>query len=481
MGDFHPEPTPVGYKWRSSKWFILSTITIALFAETFLYGFLVPILGYMFQNRLHIDPSETQKFTSAVLALHGAVSVVSGPIIGHFADKSPNRKTPLLVSILACIIGTGMVSAAPSVPILFIGRVMQGIAASAVWIVGFATIADTVSEDNMGAVMGLTMSFVNLGMIGGPALSGLLLEAVGYWLTWLTPLLILIVDLIARLVMIESPANSSSHHKATSQPEADVEENMEASETTSLLSPPTSLLSPREDSQSPPVAANFWFIMACDARVLTVLLVIISGTTVGTSFHATLPLHVQETFGWGPGTTGFLFSCLLAPGLLIGPLAGWVRDRVGIRPPAVVALLLQAVLQGLLGIAGSNRFSWASAENWGGTIYIASIMAIGATRPFMTGIGPTELTVVVKSHQEKTPGIFGPKGGLSRVFSMMEVAASLGMTIGPIIGGYLKEMVGYDYMSWTWRGLLYLILAVLVMSFLGSKSPDKATPYEESD
>lgn len=39
---------------------------------------------------------------------------------------------------------------------------------------------------------------------------------------------------------------------------------------------------------------------------------------------------------------------------------------------------------------------------------------------------------------------------MSRVFSMMDVADSLGMMIGPIIGGSLKEMVGYKCMSWTW-------------------------------
>lgn len=59
-------------------------------------------------------------------------------------------------------------------------------------------------------------------------------------------------------------------------------------------------------------------------------------------------------------------------------------------------------------------------------------------------------TAAVKAHQEKTPGIFGSEGGLSRVFSMMEVAASLGMTIGPIVSGVLKENLGYTYMSWTW-------------------------------
>lgn len=36
------------------------------------------------------------------------------------------------------------------------------------------------------------------------------------------------------------------------------------------------------------------------------------------------------------------------------------------------------------------------------------------------------------------------------MFAIMEVAASVGMTIGPIVGGSLKESFGYDYMSWTW-------------------------------
>lgn len=53
-------------------------------------------------------------------------------------------------------------------------------------------------------------------------------------------------------------------------------------------------------------------------------------------------------------------------------------------------------------------------------------------------------------YQKNTPGIFGPEGGASRVFAMMEVAASLGMMLGPIIGGFLKEMFGHSYMSWTW-------------------------------
>lgn len=326
----------------------------------------------MFQSRLHVNPSQIQELTSAALAVHGAVSVVFGPIIGHFADKTSNRKMALLLSLFACIVGTGMVAGAPSVSALFIGRVMQGIAGSSVWIVGLATVADTVGQDHMGTVMGVMMSFVNSGMISGPAVAGLLLEIMGYWATWSVPLLILTIDLVARLVMIESPS------KGSTEPQSEEAEN-------------TSLLSSHENAQNSSTVDNFWRIMLCDSRVLTALLVAITSTTVGTSFHATLPLYVQETFGWGPGTTGFLFSCLIFPTLLISPLAGWVRDRVGVRVPAVASSILQAWLLTLLGIAGSDRISWASAQNLGGTLYIACIICLGAVRPFMTSVGPVEL------------------------------------------------------------------------------------------
>jgi MFS family permease len=56
---------------------------------------------------------------------------------------------------------------------------------------------------------------------------------------------------------------------------------------------------------------------------------------------------------------------------------------------------------------------------------------------------------VVKAEEAKHPGIFGPRGGLSRVFSLVEVAATSGMTIGPILAGALTERFGYYRMCWT--------------------------------
>ncbi|KAJ6189766.1 hypothetical protein N7519_004674 [Penicillium mononematosum] len=308
----------------------------------------------MLQNRLH-------ELTSAVLALHGALTVVSGPAIGHFADRQQGHKTALLLSLGWCIVGTCMVAGVQSVPILMLGRVLQGITGSAVRIVGFATVADTISPNHIDFAMSLMMSCTNTGTINGPALAGLLLEATGYWITWSIPLVVLIIDLIAPLSLLYAPQQSNRD-----------------------------CISAFILEQLVPRNGSFWRIMLRDGRVLTCLLIIISGTTASTSFHATLPLHVEEKFGWGPSATGFLFAGLVVPGVLIDPVAGWVRGRIGTQRPAVICSILQAIMIGLMGTAGSD-VPWASAQSMGKPLYIASVIGICTFRSFVSGIAPLEL------------------------------------------------------------------------------------------
>ncbi|KAJ5737062.1 uncharacterized protein N7483_002187 [Penicillium malachiteum] len=426
---------PMGYTWRSSKAFVLATIAVALYAETFLYGFLVPLLGDMLEHRLNVPPSKTQGVTSTVLAIHGALGVLSGPIIGHFSDRFPKRKVPLLLSLGVCIAGTYTVAAARSVPILLLGRVLQSVAGSAVWIIGFATIADTVSPDNMGSAMGLVMSFANSGTICGPAIAGLLYEAVNYWVLWSVPLLVLILDLVARLLMIGRPSGI---------PSASSKSNSHASEATRLL---PSL----GDQEASSGTRSFWCSLLCNGRILMCLLITFSSVTVSTSLYATLPLYIQDRFEWGPSYAGLLFAGLAVPGILMGPFAGWVRDRVGARYPATIGAILQAFFLGLSGIAGTDIFSWSGVKTGGKEMYSASLIAIGIFRPFVSGIAPAELTAAAKRIQKHAVSS-GGEDGVSRVIAMMDVAASLGMMIGPIAGGLLNAQLGYEYMSLTWSG-----------------------------
>jgi MFS family permease len=325
----------------------------------------------MLQNRLHVEHSQIQTLSSAVLALHGAFGVIASPVIGHLADKSSSRRKSLLLSLGCCIIGTVMVASARSVLILISGRVIQGIAGAAVWIVGLATVSDILSRDDIGFGISLMISFANAGTVSGPVVSGLLIETTGYWVTWSIPLIVLTIDLLARVVMIESPykisPSSSEDDTSTGCPGC-----------------------PGEDSQKLPNMHNFLRIMMYDGRIVTCLLIIFTSVSVTTSLEATLPFQVQQKFGWDLRAVGLLFAGLVIPGILIGPLAGWVRDRVGARSPAVACAFIQAVILGLLGISGRDIDS-GNVSQTDGKLYIASITTIGTIRPFVSGIAPAEL------------------------------------------------------------------------------------------
>jgi MFS family permease len=64
----------------------------------------------MLEERLHIDPSLTQRYTTALLTGHGFIGLVSAPVIAYFAEKSPSQKKPLLVSLAGCLVGTLMIA-----------------------------------------------------------------------------------------------------------------------------------------------------------------------------------------------------------------------------------------------------------------------------------------------------------------------------------------------------------------------------------
>jgi MFS family permease len=79
-----------------------------------MFTFIVPILDFMLEDRLNVDPSNAQYITSAVLSVHALVCVIVGPPTGHLADKVSSRKGALLVSLAFELVGTIIVAAATS-------------------------------------------------------------------------------------------------------------------------------------------------------------------------------------------------------------------------------------------------------------------------------------------------------------------------------------------------------------------------------
>lgn len=101
---------------------------------------------------------------------------------------------------------------------LFAGRLVQAIASSFIWVVGYATIADNVRPEHLGKTYGVISLIVAAGTSGGPMVAGILFELGGYWVAWSSAFAILIVDIVLRFLMLEKSKEKKGRWRLSSRP-----------------------------------------------------------------------------------------------------------------------------------------------------------------------------------------------------------------------------------------------------------------------
>ncbi|GIZ44015.1 hypothetical protein CKM354_000722400 [Cercospora kikuchii] len=459
----HDSRLPAGYTWRSSTWFIMACIATALFLDNFLYSYIIPILPVMLEQRLHVDESETQSATSLVLSVHASVAMVTGPFVGHFADQIPSRKLSLLVALGVQLVGTIIIIVSLSVPVLVIGRSIQAIGGNAAWIVGLATLAETVGKENTGKALGAVSSFFTSGTMFGSMTSGFLLHYVGYWATWAVAIAALVVDMIMRAVMIENKKNGG--HSSTpgtspgeieaAQPNDTGEGGAEqANEQTALLgsdassdteyqsflmpqtpnagdadddpklfnstnnsrpdfpssSPSSPPRRPAFTPSAPCTPENLYKFILTNPRALTALAAHATSAIITTSIDTTLPLHAQRTFDWNSAQISLMFLLLQLPSLILATFMGMLKDRIGARHLTSFGFLAQSASLWVLGAATQDSevggmvdtvLGKEMREKYAEKITLVALVAMGISRAFTSGSALLEITNVMKSFQPR--------------------------------------------------------------------------------
>ncbi|KAF2209012.1 hypothetical protein CERZMDRAFT_107259 [Cercospora zeae-maydis SCOH1-5] len=450
--------TPASHSsWRTSQTLLIFTSTLGLFTENFLYAFVVPILPYMIERRLRLDPAYTQRFTAELLVILGLISIPAAPIIGHFADKTTNRKGPLLLSLLGCTVGTLLVASTISIWLVYAGRILQGVAGTGAWIISFAMLAESAGTKHTGKILGLANSFVTGGIITGPAVSGVLLEWLGYWAAWSVPLGLLFIDLVARLAMVDVRPDQEA--KLDVSGTATPTEEPAVGEGSPLLQP----ASPTNEEIVEKPARGFYSVILSYPGAWAAMANVVAFGVIMSAFDATLPLHLRDVFGWGPAPTGSLFLGLQIPAMLTAPLIGWLRDRIGLRWPTSIGWVITAPLLWFTGIPGKSNFLGVGDGVAGERAFVATIVGIGLTMSLMRGAGAFQLTSLLYELKAQDPNMFGPGGGSSRMFSLTEISFNVGLLVGPILCAAITDAVGYYYTACT---LAIVSLLTGLMSFL---------------
>lgn len=300
-----------------------------------------------------------------------------------------------------------------------------------------------------------------------PAVGGFLYQKTGYTSVFALASSILVLDITLRFLLIEK--SSAREYKDEDEdnnvriPEPPVEES-----TSEGNNEEDSLLWKQEEEIYKIVPSGHKLfkafpILSClgNPRLLSSFFLTIIQASTLSSFDATIPTVALEYFGVDSLQAGLLFVATVVPCIVLGPLAGWMVDRYDTKPMAtfgygflVPALLILRLVQ-----PGDTQQ----------IIRYAILLAVcGVGIAFIGPPALVEGSFIMKRYHQANPGFFGEQGPYAQLYALSSMAFSLGLTIGPISSGLIKQRLGYGNMNAVMAAVC-LFTAALSFVYIGGK------------
>jgi DHA1 family tetracycline resistance protein-like MFS transporter len=160
----------------------LGFIFVTLLIDILGGGLLIPVLPEFIGSLGHLEPAQASRHYGWLLSLFGAMQFLFAPLFGSLSDRV-GRRPVLLLSMLVTGIDYVIMALAPSLPWLYLGRILSGITGASMTTAS-AYIADVSPPEKRAQNFGLIGAAFGLGFILGPALGGILGgmgERVPFW------------------------------------------------------------------------------------------------------------------------------------------------------------------------------------------------------------------------------------------------------------------------------------------------------------
>ena len=301
-----------------------------------------------------------------------------------------SRRLLLVGGLVALAASNVLFAVATHMAWLFAARLVQGAADAVTWIVGFAVIADMYEPSERGRVMGLVMSGTSFGLMIGPTIGGALYEAGGVAL----PFLIVggAALLLAVLVM----------------------------------------LVPFPVAQAPAERTSIFRVMRDPAVATCALIVIVAASTMA-MMEPVLSLWFSADLGLGPARIGLVFGAAAVASTILHPVYGGFADRWTARRMTLIGLTLTALLLPVV----SQATGFASAI--GLFVVFAAAVALVVTPSL------AYMAEVVSSVGQRSFGV---------AFGLYNFAWGVGLLVGPALGGFVFERMGFFALTLAWSPVL---------------------------
>jgi EmrB/QacA subfamily drug resistance transporter len=180
--------------------FAVLALGVAAFA--LLQSLVIPVLTTI-QHELHTS----QGAATWVLTAYLLSASVMTPILGRAGDMYGKERV-FVATLVALAVGSLLAAVAPSIGVMIVARVIQGIAGGMVP-VAFGIIRDEFPAEKVAGAVGALASLTAVGAGLGIVLAGPIVNALDYhWLFWLPMILTGVAGVSAVLFVPESPVRS---------------------------------------------------------------------------------------------------------------------------------------------------------------------------------------------------------------------------------------------------------------------------------
>jgi DHA1 family tetracycline resistance protein-like MFS transporter len=153
---------------RRTLAFIFCTVTLDVLA----FGLMIPVLPRIILEFMGGDTAGAARVVGVFSTVWAAMQFLFSPVLGVVSDRY-GRRPVILISCLGLGLDYVFMAVAPSLSLLFVGRIVSGITAATIH-TSFAYIADVTAQKDRARAFGLVGVAFGLGFVVGPALGGLL-------------------------------------------------------------------------------------------------------------------------------------------------------------------------------------------------------------------------------------------------------------------------------------------------------------------
>jgi DHA1 family tetracycline resistance protein-like MFS transporter len=355
----------------------LLVIFVTVFIDLVGFGIVIPVLPFYVEGTKF---NASARMVGLLFASYSVMQLIFTPILGRLSDRY-GRRPVLFISLLGTALGFLIMGLAWTLPLLFLGRVIDGITGGNIS-TAQAYIADITTPENRAKGMGLIGAAFGLGFIFGPAIGGILSKwGIGVPLFFAAGLAfcnaVLLYFVLPETVDKEHPARVSAAEGRWSQ------------------------LAHALKQQRLAFVLTIYFLFVVAFSIMT------------TSFA----LFTMYRFGFDAEHNGYVFALVGVVGAIIqGGLIGRLAKRFGEVPLTITGALLFAVSLFMIPLIGP------------GTGLLTFIL-VGAG----FAIGNSLATPSLTSLASKSVGP-AEQGG---VLGVTQSAASLARVVGPTLSSFL--------------------------------------------